>query len=102
MALFSTLGSMHILSLLGLTTVTILDTQSVASLTGARMFSSPHSFQFQSYWLSQDNRYLAGWMYDWLCCWIDLNVVRVCETSKTFKNICILCQDVVINDCLRC
>ena len=40
MALFRSLGSIHILSLLGLTTVTILDTQSVASLTGARMFSS--------------------------------------------------------------
>ena len=38
MALFRSLGSIHILSLLGLTTVTILDTQSVASLTGARMF----------------------------------------------------------------
>ena len=41
MALFRSFGSMHILNLLGLTTVTILDNQSVASLTGARMsFSS--------------------------------------------------------------
>ena len=40
MALFRSLGSIHILSLLGFTTVTIFDTQSVATLTGARMFSS--------------------------------------------------------------
>ena len=40
MALFRSLGSIHILSLLGLTTVTTLNTQSVALLTKARMFSS--------------------------------------------------------------
>ena len=40
MALFRSLGSIHILILLGLTIVTILDTRSVASPTGARMFSS--------------------------------------------------------------
>ena len=39
MALLRSLGSIHILSLLGLATVAILDTQSVASLTGASIFS---------------------------------------------------------------
>ena len=40
MALFRCLRLIQFLSLLGLTTVIIRDTQSVASLTGARMFSS--------------------------------------------------------------
>lgn len=101
MALFRYLGSIHILSLLGLTTVTIyvLDTQHVALLTWAKIFSTTilsNSSLNASLKVTATLR--VGCMTGFAAGG-DLHVARACEASKASKTSA-YCQHVVTEDCL--
>ena len=80
----------------GLWTTTILETQSVASVTGAMTPSATilPSFSFNALWMATG--ILLGGVYNWLYIGIDLESVRGFQFSKTCKHILKLLEHLLL------